>query len=81
VDLLALKENENISTHNLFFVNSNKQYGIPTREEINDRIRSAETFANIFEIILTADKSRMDIIKKFFPISLDKIEKFLEGLR
>ena len=80
---MALKENENLALHDLFYMNSNRKMGEKTRGDEKEFTKSLvvkETFANIFEIILSND-SRVEVLKLYFPLTLKSIQKLLERLR
>ena len=78
-----LKQVDDVYLHDIFYIGSKgKLYIEPTRElfDFSDKNTIArETFANMFEMILSGD-NRLDIIRKYFPMTVAKIEKFLKEL-
>jgi len=78
-----LKGNKEAYINDLFYLNSNRKIGIPTREDdytIDFPIQAKETFANIFEIILSKNKQRIKIIEGYFPNAYKAVKKILERL-
>lgn len=79
-----LRKEDNIPLHDMFYINSRDKASLwQTRLDdfdLTDKDTIAkETFANIFEMILTSD-DRLDIIRKYFPMTVEQIEKFLKDL-
>ena len=79
-----LRNHESVPVHDMFYINGKGKVSIwQTREDsfnLSDKsLVAKETFANIFEMILSRD-GRLDIIRKYFPVTVEKIEKFLKDL-
>lgn len=81
LDVLEKFKDEAI--HDMFYINSKGKIAIyEMRENFNfdnKNLVARETFANIFEMILSRD-DRLDIIRKYFPATVEKIEKILKDL-
>jgi len=78
-----LKDNKEVYLHDLFYLNSNRAIGGKTRNDskvIGFKLQAQETFANIFEIILSGDKQRLKIVMQYFPNAYRAIKKILERL-
>ena len=78
-----LKNNKEVYMNDLFYLNSNKKIGMQTRDEekvIDFKLQAKETFANIFEIVLSGDKERLKIVEQYFPNAYKAIKKILERL-
>ena len=77
-----LKETDDPAIHDMFRLHYPKVIGIDTRKGkiLKETTIRQETFANIFEIIMSGDE-RVAIIKKYFPLSYEKVKRFMEGLR
>jgi len=78
-----LKKNKGVYLNDLFYLNSNRAIGGKTREDskvIDFKLQAKETFANIFEIILSGDKQRLKIVEQYFPNAYRAIKKILERL-
>lgn len=81
--LLSDKKNLNVGLHDLFYMNSNRKFGEKTREDNTKFTRelvSKESFANIFEILLSKD-NRVDILRLYFPTTLKAVEKMIKELK
>ena len=78
-----LKANEEAYIHDLFYLNSKGKFGIETRDIPKKKLfdlQAKETFANIFEILLSGNKERLAIVKNYFPNAFAIIEKILKEL-
>ncbi len=78
-----LKNNKEVYLNDLFYLNSNRAIGDKTRKDskvINFELQAKETFANIFEIILSGNKQRIKIVEQYFPNAYRAIKKILERL-
>ena len=76
-----LKNHKEAYINDLFYLNSKRKLGLATREDdyiIDFTIQAKETFANIFEIILSGNKERIKIIEQYFPNAYKAIKKILE---
>ena len=74
---------EDIAIHDIIYLVSKRKHGEPTRKdnyEIKPSKTAKEVFANIFEMILT-DDHRLDIIRKYFPSTVAKVEELIKGLK
>jgi len=81
--IAMLKANKEAYIHDLFYLNSKGRFGIKTRDIPKKKLfdlQAKETFANIFEIILSGNKERLAIIKIYFPNAFAIIEKILKEL-
>ncbi|MDD5360012.1 MAG: phage minor head protein [Sulfurovaceae bacterium] len=83
-EILDVLENlKDESIHDMFYINSKGKIAIyEMRENFNfdnKNLIARETFANVFELILSGD-DRLDIIRKYFPTTVEKIEKILKDL-
>jgi len=64
-------------------MNSNKKFGMITRESkavANKALVAKEGFANMFEMILSGD-GRIDVFRKYFPMTLKTAEQMIEELK
>jgi len=74
---------EDIAIHDIIYLVSKRKHGEPTRTDkyiITESKTAKEIFANIFEMILTAD-GRLDIIRKYFPATVAKVEEMMKDLK
>ncbi len=74
---------EDIAIHDIIYLVSDRKHGEPTRKEnyeIKPSKTAKEVFANIFEMILTAD-GRLDTIRKYFPATVAKVEEMIKDLK
>jgi len=78
-----LRDNKEVYINDLFYLNSNRKLGMKTRDikkTIDFELQAKETFANIFEIILSGNKQRVKIVEEYFPNAYRAIKKIMERL-
>ena len=79
---LIEKDNQDIYLHDMFYMSSNKKFGMMTRKSkavANKALVAKEGFANIFEMILSGD-DRVEVLRKYFPMTLKAVEQMIEEL-
>jgi len=78
-----LESTKEVYIHDLFYLNTKGKLGVQTRDSdylITSSIRAQETFATIFEIILSNNQQRIKIIKQYFPSAYRAVQKILRRL-
>jgi len=72
-----------VAINDLFYLNSSKKIGLQTRNDeylITSSKTIKETFANVFEIILSNNQQRVKLVEQYFPNTLKAIYKIMEEL-
>ena len=83
ISKLEAKTQNDVHVHDIIYLVSKRKHGEPTRTDdyvITQSVTTKEVFANIFEMILTAD-GRLDTIRKYFPATVEKVEQMLKDLK
>jgi SPP1 gp7 family putative phage head morphogenesis protein len=85
IDSLLSSYEDDVQLQDLFYLNSSREVGkIETRREsvnITQVLKAKESFANFLQFYLLDDKTKLDIIKTYFPNSYKKFLQLLAKIK
>jgi len=70
--------------HDLFYLTSGGKAGIPTRDETDlhkEALIHLEAFANFFQYHISGNEEALEILRRFFPESLERFERLLDEIK